>query len=29
MVNRLSLSFYAEDVLKMQKQVIFDTYDNL
>lgn len=28
MVNRLSLSFYGEDTLKMHKQVILDTYDN-
>jgi hypothetical protein len=28
MVNRLSLSFYAENTLKMQKQVILDTYDD-
>lgn len=25
--NRLSLSFYAEDTLKKQRQVILDTYD--
>ena len=28
MVNKLSLSFYAENTLKMQKQVILDTYDD-
>lgn len=28
MVNRLSLSFYAENTLKMQKQVIMDAYDD-
>ena len=28
MVNRLSLSFYDENTLKMQKQVILDTYDD-
>lgn len=25
-VNRLSLSFYGEDTLKQQKQIICDTY---
>ena len=29
MTNRLSLSFYAENTLKMNKQVILDTYDDL
>lgn len=28
MVNRLSLSFYGENTLKMNKQVILDTYDD-
>lgn len=27
--NRLSLSFYGEDTLKRNKQVILDTYDEL
>ena len=27
--NRLSLSFYGEDTLKKQKQVIFDNYDEI
>jgi hypothetical protein len=29
MGNRLSLSFYGDAILKMQKQVIMDTYDDL
>ena len=27
--NRLSLSFYGEDTLKKQKQVILDSYDDI
>lgn len=26
-IKRLSLSFYGEDIIKQQKQIIWDTYD--
>ena len=27
-VKRLSVSFYGEDIMKQQKQIIWDTYDD-